>query len=376
MTSAPANWHLQRTRRKRGLYYQAVLRSSGERLTVTLGYLDEDQAAEIEEALQDAGHALARLTRDQIKAWALEPGARNQLMDVGVSPATLSKMTFREFVETEFRAWRQAQVAEGTWSREEPRLNRLVDALGHVKLTNLTAHRWDRYLMGRDVAPRTKKLEENTYKEVLKRAHYLGAVPSIHPFASIRGATKRSLPIEPLTADEVRKLLDATPKKLHRALFALTVGVGLRPQEVVRVRWEDIEWKRGLLRVRGTKTEEAAATIPMTLFAMEELDAWREDCGDPEEGLVFTWGGKPIGSFKTALKTAAAAAGIDRGGSRRVFPNLLRHSFASMAASSGVPIIVAQQIMRHSSSKMLLEVYAKAGAQQLREGLESFPLQP
>lgn len=374
ITAAPANWHLQKSRRAKGDYFQAVLRTDEGRRAVTLGYLDSDTAQSVEADLQNAGPALARLTNAQIKEWALDVSARSQLLDIGVSPSELSKMTLREFIEVEYESWRKSQVAPGTWRREEPRVRRLRDELGHIRLKHMTAHRWERYLMGRDIAPRSKKLEENAYREIMKRAHYLGAVPQVHAFSTIRGSTKRSRPIEPLTPDEVKALLAAAPSTMHRALFGLAVGVGLRPDEVVNVHWEDVSWKTGQLRVRGTKTEGSAATIQMTFFAMEELDTWREEAGDPDQGLVFTWGGRPIVSFKSALKTAAAKAGIDRGGERRVFPNLLRHSFASMAAASGVPLVVAQQIMRHTSSKMLLEVYARAGRLQLREGLESFPL--
>ena len=373
-SSAPANWHLQKSNRKGGLYYQAALRVGKERRVVTLGYLAEDVATDIEAALQEGGLALTKLSNEQIKAWALEPASRAQLLDIGLSPQALARMTLRQFVDDEYREWRKSEVSSGTWRTEGPRLDRLVSDLGHVRLTNLTAHRWERYRMSREVSPRTKKLEENAYKEVLKRAHHLGAIPSIHAFSTIRGATKRTRSIEPLSPDEVQLLLDNAPSAMHRALFALAVGVGLRPQEVVRVRWEDMDWENSSLLVRGTKNERSEAPIPVTFFAMHEMDVWRHACGDPETGLAFTWGNSPIRSFKKALKTAAVRAGLDRGGTRRIFPNLLRHSFATMAASSGVPIIVAQQIMRHSTSKMLLDVYARAGAQQLREGLDNFPL--
>jgi len=375
----PANWHLQRTRRSKGSYYQAIFRSGKDRRAITLGYLLPERAEEIKGDMQEAGAALLHLTDEQVKSWALEPRSRTQLLNIGLSPRTLARMTLREFVEAEFREWRRSQVAAGTWKVEEPRLNRLVAVLGHVKLANLTTYRWERHLMTRDVSPRTKKLEENVYKEVLKRAHHLGAIPSIHAFGTIRGSTKTTLPKEPFTPDEVRRLLAHAPSPMHRALFGLCVGVGLRPGEVVRVRWEDVGVSTkglldGSLRVRGTKTDGSAATIPLTPFAWHELDLWWSECGEPRQGLVFSWQGKPIGSFKTALESAARRAGIDRGGLRRIHPYMLRTSFASMAACGNVPPIVAQKIMRHTSSKMLLEIYAQAGAQQLREGLENFPL--
>ncbi|GMI29684.1 hypothetical protein TrRE_jg348, partial [Triparma retinervis] len=58
--------------------------------------------------------------------------------------------------------------------------------------------------------------------------------------------------------------------------------------------------------------------------------------------------GKELGSFKKALDTAARRANLERdetGEMRRVFPYLLRHSFATLAATSNppVPLPVAQK---------------------------------
>ena len=82
--------------------------------------------------------------------------------------------------------------------------------------------------------------------------------------------------------------------------------------------------------------------------------------------------------YTQALETSASRAGVDfhLGEPRRVFPYLLRHSFATLAATSNppVPVVVAQKVMRHSSSKMLLDVYAKAGDEVVRDGLGNFKL--
>jgi len=87
----------------------------------------------------------------------------------------------------------------------------------------------------------------------------------------------------------------------------------------------------------------------------------------------------PLKSYKKALETTARNAKLhvdEAGESRRIFPYLLRHSFATLAATSNppVPLPVAQKVMRHTSSKMLLDVYARAGTMIMREGLNNFNL--
>ena len=103
--------------------------------------------------------------------------------------------------------------------------------------------------------------------------------------------------------------------------------------------------------------------------------------GNALNGLCFPnpRTGLPLSSFKKALDTASRRADIEwdeTGNKRRIFPYLLRHSFATLAATSNppVPLPVAQKVMRHTSSKLLLDVYARAGALVMREGLDNFNL--
>ena len=123
------------------------------------------------------------------------------------------------------------------------------------------------------------------------------------------------------------------------------------------------------------------AIIPLTQLAEREMRRWNAVEGGKESGLCFyhKQTGDKIVSFKRSLTTSCYNAGLDcdeMGEERRVFPYLLRHSFATLAATSTppVPLTVVQTVMRHTSSKMLLDVYAKAGQMVVKTGLENFNL--
>ena len=79
----------------------------------------------------------------------------------------------------------------------------------------------------------------------------------------------------PLTATEVNLLLEHATTPMHRGLFGLCVGVGLRPSEALRARWEDIDLEGATLKVRGTKTDASDASIPLTDLALREMVKWR-----------------------------------------------------------------------------------------------------
>lgn len=153
-------------------------------------------------------------------------------------------------------------------------------------------------------------------------------------------------------------------------MWGLGVGQGLRPSELVRVRWEDIDLARGTLAVRGAKTAASSAVIPLTPLARRELERFWRESERPGAGLLFKWGGGPVKEYKRALASAAVAAGIER----KVTPYLLRHSFATIAWTLGIDKDVARRIMRHTTTKMLDEVYARPRPEDLAKKLTAFDL--
>ena len=72
----------------------------------------------------------------------------------------------------------------------------------------------------------------------------------------------------------------------------------------------------------------------------------------------------------TSLKSASRRAGIDK----NVHPNLLRHSFATLAWAFEIPIEVAQAIMRHTSREMLIRVYQRPRPQDMAARLKGFEI--
>ncbi|SBO25916.1 tyrosine recombinase, putative [Plasmodium knowlesi strain H] len=264
--------------------------------------------------------------------------------------------------------------------------------LGKYELHELGANNWEgflKYLKSKNCSPRTMALYQSTYQQSLKYALYRDYLKSVHNFRKIKNSTIPRRKITPLSPKEIELLL-TNSGDMHRAIFALSIGIGLRPSEVLRILWEDINFEKKEIFIKGQKTKYSNTAIPMTNFAYNELVKWWEIEKKPLKGLCFysetiknkfnyTNTKTPLKTFKTALKGAAKRAGLEiseDGKKRRIFPYLLRHSFATIAATSNppVPLPVAQAIMRHSSSKMLLDTYTKAGNNIIRDGLDNFKI--
>jgi integrase len=163
---------------------------------------------------------------------------------------------------------------------------------------------------GQALSGNAKRLHRAAIKALLKRAFRLRHIPSLPDLAvfRIKGATKRAVDKPaPLSLEELVALMEASGPK-HRAMWAVGGGQGLRPSELGRIRWEDVDFEGRTLAVRGTKTEQSAAVVPMTGLTRRELRSWWEASGSPQSGLVFLTGsGKPYGhqGYKKPLRTAA-----------------------------------------------------------------------
>jgi integrase len=285
----------------------------------------------------------------------------------------MKQMSLRDYYEQVYADKRSRRVSEATWSKERLYWKRILSHLGDYRLSELSGAIWDDYLDTLN-SGNYKRLNQQAYRTLLRHAEHRGAVDRVHTFERIKGSSTPVREVKPFSVDEVRLLLDGAESPMFRALFATAIGQGLRPQEALDVRWQDVDWRGGMMHVRGTKTTAAAGAIPLTPFTVGELGLWWRQCSQPTTGVAFPSRktGESLARFDRQLRKAAAEARVDVG--RRVHPNMLRHTFATLAAYYGVPLPVAQHILRHSSPRMLLQVYTKAGRMGANFGLENFPL--
>jgi len=156
-----------------------------------------------------------------------------------------------------------------------------------------------------------------------------------------------------LSRNEVVRLLDAVHNVKHRALLNLTYSSGLRVGEVVRIRVEDIDRERGLVRVRSGKGRKDRNTV-LSTAALEHIDIYMKAMR-PARWLFPGGRGKGHLTERTVqhvFERAARAAGIRRGAS----VHCLRHSFATHLLEDGVDLRYIQELLGHRSSRTT-EVY-------------------
>jgi integrase len=171
------------------------------------------------------------------------------------------------------------------------------------------------------------------------------------------------------------------------ALCKTAVGTGMRFGELAALRWSDIDLLNREIHVSRTfvdgigetptKSNEPR-TIDLTPPAAAVLEAWYQESGGDDTGLVFEreTGGHLTSGYVTqqVLYPALERAGVPRVGERgckRDFHSF-RHTFARLALEGGAEIVWAQRQLGHSSITLTVDTYghwARAAEKEQAERL-------
>jgi len=158
-----------------------------------------------------------------------------------------------------------------------------------------------------------------------------------------------------LTWDEVEALIEQpdTTKAIglrDRALLELLYATGMRVSELLALRPENLNLKRGYLVCLGKGNKERVIPIgEQAVFWVSKYsrEARSKILGKRASTELFVTSWSPRLSrekFWKKLKQYALDAGLDR----NVTPHMLRHSFATHLLKHGADLITIQQLLGHA----------------------------
>ena len=141
-----------------------------------------------------------------------------------------------------------------------------------------------------------------------------------------------------------------------RNFIELSLNTGCRKGEVLRLKWENIDFTNRLAYLSETKSGEWQ-TVPLNDDARRVLVSQMRlrDTLCPNTPWVFfhttaamnTKVGGRVKDVRTSFATACKRAGITN-----FHPHDLRHTFASWLVMDGVPLYDVSKVMRHASIEM------------------------
>ena len=227
------------------------------------------------------------------------------------------------------------------------------------------------------VGPTTLRLETSILRSFGTHLQRMGRTPSSMSVGLRSPKLSRKLPPS-LTADQVRRILESpspkTPLGLRdRALLELLYAAGLRASEILSLRIEQLDLPGRSARVIGKGDKERLVLLGSV--AQESLQRYL-DTARPKLVRAKSGGEVFLGNHGRRLTTshlwgvvkrAAKTAGLDT----RVYPHLLRHSFATHLLSGGADLRVIQELLGHASIGTT-EIYTHVDEDRLAATVDRF----
>ena len=182
-------------------------------------------------------------------------------------------------------------------------------------------------------------------------------------FYSIERPRKESKLPKVLAKEEIIKMISQTKNLKHRCIISLLYSSGLRRNELLELKLEDINSKRMLIRVEQAKGNKDRYTV-LNKSVLEDMRKYFK-IYKPKTYLFES----PIPGNKYSNSSvlqivvkAAKKAGIKE----RVTPHILRHSFATHLLESGTDIRYIQLLLGHNSTKTT-EIYTHVATNSFTE---------
>ncbi|MBV8136617.1 MAG: site-specific integrase [Deltaproteobacteria bacterium] len=257
----------------------------------------------------------------------------------------------------------------------------LLPSVGRLKLDKLTPAHVQTLLdqkLSEGLAPRSVRGIKIVLHAALRQAvRWQLIARNVAEFAVGPKVQNREMKV--FTPEEARIFLGASRGEPLKALYVLALSTGLRRGELLALKWEDLDFDEGTLRVRRAlsrsctqgivisepKTAHGRRVVRLSQGIVGILKAHRkqqfeqrlsvgprwQDCG-----YVFTTSiGTSIDPRHLSDDFARVTA---KSGLRKIRFHDLRHSSATIALSQGVHPKIVSEMLGHSRISLTLDVYS------------------
>jgi integrase len=257
---------------------------------------------------------------------------------------------------------------------------RILPKWGRCSITDLQARPVEVWLGSLALAPKSKVHIRGILSALWKFAMWKQDVPlQVNPMSlvTVKDASKRIRQPRSLTVEQFRLLMSHL-REPFRVMALVCVCFGLRVSECLALRWSDVDWLNGLLRVeRGiveqnvddVKTDESRKSLVIANELLERLKVWKQSTEFSENSdWIFAspvkLGRRPYSytGFWRELDRAGKESGIGHIGT-----HTFRHSFRMWIDAVGTTVGVQQKLMRHADIRTTMNIYGDAASADMRE---------
>ncbi|MFN3265107.1 MAG: tyrosine-type recombinase/integrase, partial [Aquificaceae bacterium] len=266
-------------------------------------------------------------------------------------PPKEENLTFKEMAKA-YLEWylRTSQAGEHAKKEHERKVSLLVDFFKDMPVHRISTFTIEQYKRHREENSKASSVsidkELMVIHAIFSKGKELGLYKGEIPRIPYYRAKAREI-VRFLTPEEAQKLLSACPLHLKRiVLFVLNTGC--RANEALSLKWEDVDFKTGCLRIHASQTKtKTHYTILMNSTVrelLEDIKKEQEEKGLKTDYVFLNSQGKPYGrqGYRRAFKNACKKAGL-----QDFRFHDLRHTFASWVAMKTKDIYLVQRLLNH-----------------------------
>ena len=297
---------------------------------------------------------------------------------VAVDP---SRITVAAFLDRFERDWVAVHVSAHSAGRYRGALGQVRRHLGDAQLQKVRPADVAGFyatLSRSGLAARTIRLVHCVLHRALAQAKTWGVIrDNVTESVKPPPAPDRETPM--LQPDRARELLERLRGHPRYLLASLALATGMRRNEMLALRWRDVDLDAGRLtieqsleqtrahgiRIKAPKTRKGRRTISLPASTVTELRGhWRAQQeqrlalgmgrAPADSPVLATFDGKPQSPNAITKAWPVAMAAIGMSG---VTLHSLRHTHASMLIASGMDILTVSRRLGHSSPTITLGVY-------------------
>jgi len=312
------------------------------------------------------------------------------------------QQTLAQFLHDWLENTQKNSIRARTYERYEEIIRlHIVPVLGRHQLHNVTAQHLQAFYAKKSkegLSSTTIASFHNVLHKALECAVKWSLVPrNVCELAS--PPRRERFEVQPLTAEQAQKLLEAAHGHYMEALFCLALATGMRRGELMALKWQDIDFSTNTLQIRRTlsripskmsdekgkgfeeaepKTKKSRRSVVIASFAVEALKqhrirqleaklkagpAWQD-----HDYVFCTSVGTHLHPSRDILDQLKAL--LKKAGLPDIRFHDLRHSSATLLLSAGIHPKVVQEILGHSQISMTMDIYSHVLPNMQQEAMQ------